>query len=495
MTVWREPVSTELQGVLACLGEFLDSLEQPVTIVDQQGVFVYYNRYSAAIDGVDAAQVLGQPLLQACPSLTADTSTLMRCLTQGQRFIHCHQRYETPLGQVIDYLHTALPLYGASGQIIGAIEVGRDLSHYRSLTNQVLDLSARLLEAGSQRQQGDAIITADPQMQQQLGHLDACAGADVPVLIYGETGTGKELFARRVHQRSKRAEKAWITLNCAAIPDTLLESTLFGTTRGAFTGAETRKGLFALADGGSLFLDELNSMPIELQGKLLRVLQDGRFSPLGSGREQQVNVRIIAAMNTPPWEEIRAGRLREDLFYRLNVGFIRVPPLRERRSDIAVLAAHFIRMHAADIRPDIQGISEQALQALQQHPWPGNVRMLENVIQRSLLLAPSGQPWLEKLHFLDESEVVRTSVSPVATSEIAQSADHSSPAAITPSLPAPAAPPEVASPASLPVQLAALERQLIQQAMATSAGHIGAAAELLGIPQTTLQSKLRKLGL
>lgn len=469
MTASAPPAS--LDSLLQPWREFLDALQLPITLIDQQGRFRYFNQASARIDGTQPEAVLGRHLLEACPSLSADTSTLLRCL-QGQRFINCHQRYKNPLGQVFDYLHTALPLQNAQGQIVGAIEVGRDLSDYRRLTEQVVDLSARLGRQQDRQPELD-IISKDAAMLQQLAHLDACARTDVPILLYGETGTGKELFARRVHRHSQRAEQAWITLNCAAIPATLLESTLFGTSKGAFTGAENRPGLFTLADGGTLFLDELNSMPIELQSKLLRVLQDGRLTPLGSARSQQVNVRIVAALNQPPWEEIRAGRLREDLFYRLNVGFIRIPPLRERRQDIALLVQHFIERYAPEIRPSVQGVSEPVLAELMAHSWPGNVRMLENLIQRSLLLSEEQSPWLSRVYGLDEAIAVPDS--------------HHQPQ-VTPSAPA-ATHPNL----SLPEQLIALERQLIQQALKDQHGHIGKAAEQLGIPRTTLQSKLKKM--
>lgn len=175
------------------------------------------------------------------------------------------------------------------------------------------------------------ILSVAPSLLRQLQRLDVFAATDLPLLIHGETGTGKELFARRAHALSPRRSGPMISLNCAAIPETLLESTLFGTTRGAFTGAENRKGMFALAQGGSLFLDEINSMPMAMQSKLLRVLQDGSYLPLGSLSPQRADVRLIAASNQPPRQAIAEGRLREDLYYRLDVGSLCIPPLRGAR--------------------------------------------------------------------------------------------------------------------------------------------------------------------
>jgi len=213
--------------------------------------------------------------------------------------------------------------------------------------------------------------------------LDLAAPTDATVLLLGETGTGKELIARAIHRNSPRREGPFVVVNCAAIPETLLESELFGHERGAFTGAANRKiGRFALAHGGTVFLDEIGELPIPIQAKILRVLQFKEFEALGSNHTHKVDVRIIAATNRSLTDEVREGRFREDLYYRLNVGEIRLPPLRDRRSDIPPIALNILdRINAHLRRP--KRLAPKALTRLQAHVWPGNVRDLENVLERS----------------------------------------------------------------------------------------------------------------
>jgi len=464
-----EQTSSELRAFIGLIGDFLSALDQSITIIDTQGCFVYYNEQAGELDSTRPELMLGKPLLDVCPSLTEKSSTLMRCVLKGERFINFHQQYSNPAGRLIDYLHTALPICNSGGKIIGAIEIGRDLSKVRALTDQVLELSAKLYVKNTEDNKDEEIITTNPEMLRQIRHLDACASTDVPILIYGETGTGKELFARRAHYRSKRANFQLFTLNCAAIPESLLESTLFGTTRGAFTGAENRKGLLALANDSTLFLDELNSMPLQLQGKLLRVLQDGCFTPLGSQKQETVDLRLIAALNNPPQEEIKNGRLREDLYYRLNVGYIFIPPLRERQADISLLANHFIHQYAPEIQPSIKGLSMTALQDLNSSSWPGNVRMLENIIQRSLLLSERNVVMLEQIQFMNELDEEQT-----------QKKETDKFADIT------------GEEKTLPQCLADYESYIIESELSKCEGNITATAKALGIPRTTLQSKMKK---
>ncbi|MCR3763783.1 sigma 54-interacting transcriptional regulator, partial [Pseudomonas aeruginosa] len=320
--------SDELAWLVGCLAPIFDGLRQPVTVVDPAGRFVYYNRASGLLDGLDPQQALGMHVLQSAPWLAAEQSTLLRCLAQGRPSIDTVQAYVGAGGELLQYRHRAVPLRGRGGELVGAMEVGEVVA-----------------EADEPAAAGDcpAILSEAPSLLRQLRRLDIFAATDLPLLIHGETGTGKELFARRAHALSPRRGGPMISLNCAAIPETLLESTLFGTTRGAFTGAENRKGMFALAQGGTLLLDEINSMPMAMQSKLLRVLQDGSYLPLGSLSPQRADVRLIAASNQPPRQAIAEGRLREDLYYRLDVGSLCIPPLRERPGDVELLARAFVR--------------------------------------------------------------------------------------------------------------------------------------------------------
>ena len=216
--------------------------------------------------------------------------------------------------------------------------------------------------------------------------IEQVAPQDATVLLLGETGTGKGVVARAIHSRSARKDRPMVTVNCTAMPANLIESELFGREKGAFTGADARQmGRFELADGGTIFLDEIGEMPLELQSKLLRVIQDGEFERLGSPRTIKVDVRIIAASNRNLEEEIRNGRFREDLFYRLNVFPITIPPLRQRKEDIPLLVNHFVAKFNKKIGKKIETVSKETLNALQEYHWPGNVRELESVIERAVI--------------------------------------------------------------------------------------------------------------
>jgi DNA-binding NtrC family response regulator len=262
------------------------------------------------------------------------------------------------------------------------VVVDRALAHQRLRTEYRYLLSER-----DERFDHYGIVGRSRTMEEVVRRAELVAETKSTVLITGETGTGKELVARAIHHRSAQRDMPLIKVNCAAIPETLLESELFGYVRGAFSGATaTRKGKFALANGGSIFLDEIGTMAPALQAKLLRVLQEREFEPLGSERTERVDVRVIAATNRDLRQMVADGRFQEDLFYRLNVIPIHLPPLRERRDDLPALVNHFVAKHAQRTGRRIERIDEAALAALQQYDWPGNVRELENAIERAVVL-------------------------------------------------------------------------------------------------------------
>jgi DNA-binding NtrC family response regulator len=238
-----------------------------------------------------------------------------------------------------------------------------------------------------------ALIGESPALREVLRLAEKVAPTDTRVLIAGESGTGKELLARAIHARSSRARMPFVAVNCGALAETLLESELFGHERGAFTGAvATRKGLFEVAHGGTLFLDEVSETTSGFQTDLLRVIQEGEYRRVGGTRPLQADVRILASTNRDPRRAIAEGRLRDDLFYRLSVVQLTLPPLRERASDVPILAAHFVEVYARQIKKRVPGLDAEALSALQRYAWPGNVRELENVIERAIIMAEDGRP-------------------------------------------------------------------------------------------------------
>jgi formate hydrogenlyase transcriptional activator len=249
------------------------------------------------------------------------------------------------------------------------------------------------------------IVGESNSLTKLLQSIETVAPTDASVLIMGETGTGKELIARAVHRLSRRGNRAFVKMNCAAIPATLLEAELFGHERGAFTGATgTRIGRFELAHQGTLFLDEIGDMPLELQPKLLRILQEQEFERLGSSRTQKVDVRMIAATNQDLLDKVEAGEFRRDLYYRLNVFPVKMPALRERGDDIALLANHFARKFAAKMNKEIRSIPAETLKRLQNYDYPGNVRELENIIERAVILSGDGVLRIEFLESKDASK-------------------------------------------------------------------------------------------
>ncbi|MBX3272714.1 MAG: sigma-54-dependent Fis family transcriptional regulator [Sandaracinaceae bacterium] len=307
--------------------------------------------------------------------------------------------------------------------------------------------------------------------------------ADTPstVLLTGESGTGKELIARALHENSSRRDKPFIRVNCAAIPRDLIESELFGYEKGAFTGAVTSKpGRFELAHEGTLFLDEIGEIPVNMQVKLLRAIQEQEFERVGGIKTIRVSVRLVAATNRDLAEEIQAGRFREDLYYRLNVVQVRLPPLRERRSDIPLLVDHFVRRFRERLKKNVVGVSEPALERLLAHPWPGNIRELENVIERCLLFTDGTHILVEDL-----PDEVRAGAS---------RAERAEPAAREP-----AGGGEGAEGTGLKeaVRQAAVrvERELIVKALEQTGGNVTHTARLLKISRKSLQTKMKELGL
>src|SRR5213593_3211918 len=310
-------------------------------------------------------------------------------------------------------------------------------------------------------QQG-AVIGSSPAFRRMMTLLEQVAGSSATVLVQGESGTGKELVARTIHARSARSRGPFVAVNCAALPETLLESELFGYEKGAFTGAAGRKeGRFELAHGGTLFLDEVGDLSLVTQPKILRVLQEGEFERLGGTRTLQVDVRIVAATNQDVAEMVKEKRFREDLYYRLNVITVRVPPLRERPEDIRVLAQHYLRVYGAKNSRKLEGFTGEAIDRLEAYAWPGNVRELENLIERSVLLARKDRIDAEDL----PEEVMGVK-----------------------------RPPRDAILELIGTPLADIERRLLDETLRITGGNKTQAAKLLGIDVRTVARKLERRG-
>ena len=327
---------------------------------------------------------------------------------------------------------------------------------------RILNENRELREALRERHRIEGIIGESGPMLEVLSLVRRVAPSEATVLIRGESGTGKELIAKAIHFASPRASGPLIKVNCAALPETLLESELFGHEKGAFTGAITsRQGRFELANGGTIFLDEIGDLPLHLQAKLLRVLQEREYERVGSSRPVKVNVRILAASHRPLEDFIKTGQLREDLYYRLNVVTILIPPLRERRSDLSLLIDHFLRRFAEKNHKTIRGLTSAARDGLLRYDYPGNVRELENIIERAVVLTRDD--------VIDSRDLPLTVQEP----EIADHGDGET---------------------NLTAAVEGLERRMIRDALARSDGVQTRAAELLGMSERGLRYKLSKYG-
>jgi len=344
-----------------------------------------------------------------------------------------------------------------------------DPQRLKILLDQIAERNDRLREVRALRRQLQErgsfgrMIGSSLEMRKIYQVIEQAAPTSASVLVSGESGTGKELVAQTIHQLSPRVSQPFVPLNCAAIPDTLLESELFGHEKGAFTGAIARRqGAFELANRGTLFLDEIAEMTPTTQAKLLRVLQERSFRPLGGMREQSVDIRVVAATNVEPQEAVRQGKLREDLFYRLNVFAIRLPPLRDRKDDIPLLAQAFIKEFNARNAKAVAGVSDEAMTVLERYDWPGNVRELRNVMERSTIVA--------KAPFVDVAEL------PPLTSPPPSPRAAGASTGLTPG-----------------TTVDEAERQLIEVTLQHTGGNKTRAAELLGISLKTLHNKLNRM--
>lgn len=399
--------------------ELLNSLDEGITAIDCKSHIIFLNHKAAKMENIDINTAIGRHLLEVYPSLSDRTSTLLKVLNTGKPIIDNLQTFKNYKGENITTVNSTLPIK-KNKKVIGAVEISKDITRMRRLTEEVVELKSELISRkslkkftlktdnkdgmdmkllspennnGTVKSKGytfmDIIGQSDDMLKLKAFAMKA-AGSSSPVLIYGETGTGKELFVQSIHNSSERKNKPFIAQNCAALPSTLLEGILFGTVKGSFTGAEDRPGLFELANNGTLYLDELNSMPLDLQAKLLRVLQDGHIRRVGDVKEKELDVRIIASTNIEPSLCVKNGLIRNDLYYRVNVISLKIPELRNRKSDIPMMLDFFIPKYNLKLNKRIRGVTKGTLERLLAYDWPGNVRELQHIVESVINLKDSG---------------------------------------------------------------------------------------------------------
>jgi arginine utilization regulatory protein len=481
----------------------LDRFHEGVIITDARGMVLYMNDHQKKIDDLMGGKVIGKNV-SALYSVDDDLSPVMRCIKTGTPIDSQACFYRTHLGKVVNSVHNVFPLL-TSDKLIGTICFIRAYniieqslkSFLHPEDTQKTDGTVSIVSGSAEKKQltngtrftFDDIIGAEPEFLKTIEATRLASDSPSPVMLFGNTGTGKELLAQSIHNHSRRRNQNYVAINCAAIPETLLEGILFGTSRGAFTGAMEKAGLFEKASGGTLFLDEINSMSVGLQAKLLRTLQERKVRRVGSLKEISLDLKIISSVNEDPHQAIERGTFRADLLYRLAVVFVRIPSLKQRKGDLGILIRHFLEKYNRRLNKKVTAISPDVMALFSSYDWPGNVRELEHIIEGAMNL-------------VKDATVIRTEHLAVHIGELPTVAPASIPARQFTDHPAETAmdaPPPPAPPTPAPAPGEGLsdsrdthEIKVIRQALKSSRGNAAQAARRLKMSPQLLHYKLKK---
>jgi len=435
------------------LQSILNSISEGVMTLDREWKIVSWNDAAVRITGFHKEQVLGKECTSVFRSkLCGKYCLLDRALSCGHPFQDVEATIHNKQNQLVSLLVTAAPLYDSGGEVIGGLETFRDVSQNRWMQEELQN------HLGYQE-----ILGRSQAMNKVFEALSSLVDTDTTVLIQGESGTGKDLLARALHFYGPRRNKSFVALNCSAIPESMLESELFGYVKGAFTGAiRTHIGKFELANGGTLFLDEVGELSPSTQVKLLRVLEEREFHRLGENKSIRVDIRLLTATNSNLYKKVLEGSFRSDLYYRLSVFPVDIPPLRERVEDIRLLVNHFIRKYNRKMAKNVRSLADGVLEILESYPWPGNIRELRNAIEHAFVHCTG-----ERLLAADFPQKIFQSLEP----------------------------PIPKSSSNLPEALESVERQLILNSLDAARWNKNLAAGQLGISLSTLWRRMQKYGL
>ncbi|MGN4719245.1 sigma-54 interaction domain-containing protein [Bacillus cereus group sp. MYBK226-2] len=444
----------------------LNELDIGIHIINEESKTIIYNRKMMEIESMERSDVLYKSPLEVFAFEENKNSTLIEALKLGKTNKNIKQTYFNNKGQEITTINNTFPII-ENGKIKGAIEISTEMNHFK-----------QTMKTSFSRKQNnkftfDHIIGNSSAIQSVITEAKRVIRTSSSILLVGETGTGKELFAQSIHNESQRSGKPFISQNCAAIPDTLMESLLFGTNRGAFTGAIDKAGLFEEANGGTLLLDEINSLSPALQAKLLRAIQEKTIRRIGGTQEKEIDVRIIATINEDPLEAITHNRLREDLYYRLSVVTLCLPPLRERKEDIPALVQHFIEKYNIQFGLAITDVDIHVREFLYAYDWPGNVRELEHIIEGSMNL-------------VEDENIITAFHLPTRFREQIKKEFNTQPFLTNNTTDAPK---------TLKHTIAEMEKNYITQILKEYHGNISQAAKFLGLSRQNLQYRIKKLHL
>ncbi|MCU5664624.1 sigma 54-interacting transcriptional regulator [Bacillus cereus] len=444
----------------------LNELDIGIHIINEESKTIVYNRKMMEIESMDRLDVLYKSPLEVFAFEENKNSTLIEALKFGKTKKNIKQTYFNNKGQEITTINDTFPII-ENGKIKGAIEISKEISNLK-----------QTIRMGPSRKQStkftfDHIIGDSEAIQSIITEGKRVIRTSSSILLVGETGTGKELFAQSIHNESQRSTKPFISQNCAAIPDTLMESLLFGTNRGAFTGAIDKAGLFEEANGGTFLLDEINSLSPALQAKLLRAIQEKTIRRIGGTHEKEIDVRIIATINEDPFEAIAHNRLREDLYYRLSVVTLCLPPLRERKEDILALVQHFIEKYNTQFGLNVTDVDVNVREFFYAYDWPGNVRELEHIIEGSMNL-------------IEDETIITAFHMPTRFRERIKTEFNMQHALTNHNTDAPK---------TLKHTIEKMEKNYINQILKENHGNISQAAKFLGLSRQNLQYRIKKLHL
>lgn len=459
------------------LVDVLCRFDQGVLMTDDQGVLVFYNSVQATIDKLNPKDVLGKHINDVY-TYHNDSSTCLRVLAHGRPIINYALSYHSGNANVGNTIHSVFPLFKKE-RIIGTICFVKDYNILERNIPKFLAPKNNEVFASGTTFTFASIIGSAPEFVNALRTAKMAANSPSPVMLYGETGTGKELFAQAIHNFHYNRSKKYVDINCAAIPESLMEGLLFGTVKGAYTGATDRAGLLESANDGTIFLDEINSLPLSLQGKLLRVLQEKSVRRVGSLENNPLNCKVICSVNEEPKNLVKTGKFRMDLFYRLAVVYIHIPALRERLVDIEELGRHFLQKYNAAMGKNLKNISAKVIDFFWNYSWPGNVRELEHIIESAVNLAGPQDETLDLKHCYLANLLGRLDDKETQLPEKKPSQNDIGMTSCTP----------------LQREKETLEQFQILKALKTTGGNVAAAARLLSISRQLLGYKIKRLDL
>jgi arginine utilization regulatory protein len=467
----KKELCMKAKEYLSIMQKILHYIDEGVHVLDKNGNTIIYNESMSKLEKMATKEVMRKPFGEVFKNLNSESSTLLKALKSRVTTSDLKQTYLNKDGKEITTINTTLPIV-INDEVIAVVEVAKNITKMTEMSHTILKLQNEIGKPETAKTKKirkynfNNIIGASSNFVDVIERAKKASKNSASVFIFGETGTGKELLAQSIHYESSRKDKPFIAQNCAALPESLLEGLLFGTSKGGFTGAVDRAGLFEQANGGTLLLDEINSMPYELQAKLLRVLQENYIRRVGGTNDIPIDVRIITTSNEPTEAILKYGKIRKDLFYRLNVIQLNVPPLRDRKDDIIMLTNMFIHKFNERLNKEILSITKEAQDALLKYDFPGNVRELENIIMSAISMSDDNERILNINHF--------------NLLDIASNYDNSN---------------HELGDEGIDEYLENLEKRIIEKILIDKDYNITKAAQALKIKRQTLQHKIKKFNI